>query len=138
MVNQLRAEVNARLVKKIESPIRNRCRRFVAENQHVGAGVKARILQLFAKLADEIAEAASGPAEQILLETFNAVETEILKVFNKHPDPLDTARDAIIDAHENYIRRSDAQRRKQVLADVEKVLQERPDFSPDDEQTQAA
>src|SRR5262249_23187343 len=40
MVDQLRNEVKASLVKKIESPIRRRCKTFVDKNEHVGRGTK--------------------------------------------------------------------------------------------------
>ena len=126
MVDQLRKEVNARLVKKIEAPIRRRCKRFVDRNDDTGVGTKDRILDLFAVLAEEVTETASGPAEEILLETFKDVEKEILEVFDRHRNPLDAARDAIVEAHETYVRRSDRQRRRQVVAEIEMVLEHRP------------
>lgn len=138
MVDQLRKEVNSRLTKKIEGPIRQRCKRFVDNDEHRGSGTKQRMLDLFARLADEVTETAAGPAEEVLLDAFRKVETEILEVFRKYADPLEAAKDAIVEAHETYVKRSDAQRRRQVLADVESVLGERPDLPTEDEQTQAA
>ena len=126
MVDQLRNEVNSRLVEKIESPIRQRCKRFVADDEHRGAGAKGRMLELFTKLADDVTKTAEGPAEEILLDAFRKVEKEILEVLEKHPDPLNAARDAIVQAHEEYVKRSDAQRRRQVLADVKSVLEGSP------------
>ena len=40
MVDQLRQEVNSRLVKKIETPIRRRCKRFVEQGDHAGTGAE--------------------------------------------------------------------------------------------------
>lgn len=137
MVDQLRKEVNSRLVKKIEAPIRRRCKSFVERSGHEGTGVKGRILELFAALSEEVTETASGPAEEILLETFREVEREILEVFDRHRNPLDSARDAIVDAHETYVRRSDGQRRRQVLGEIEKVLEHRPEVSTEDERLAA-
>jgi hypothetical protein len=138
MVDQLRKKVNARLVKEIESPIRRRCKRFVEKNDDTGAGLKGRILGLFTTLAEEVTETASGPAEEILLETFREVETEILEVFDRHRNPLDAAGDAIVEAHETYVRRSDRQRRRQVVAEIDLVLDHRPRVPSDHEQFQAA
>lgn len=125
MIDQLRKEINSRLVRKIETPIRRRCRAFVENGQAQGQGVKQNILKLFTSLAHEVTDAAVGPTEMILLETFQDVEKEILAVLGRNPDPLDSARDAIIEAHENYVKRSDAQRRRQILADIETILEER-------------
>jgi hypothetical protein len=138
MVDQLRNEVKAQLAKKIESPVRRRCKSCVEKDEDIGQGTKERVLKLFDRLADEVAETATGPAEEVLLTTFRKVEQEILEVFRKHPNPLDVARDAIIEAHEKYVKRSDAQRRHQVLADVESVLAARPDGPHDEGETQAA
>lgn len=43
-VDELREEVKNSLIKKIENPIRKRCKSFVEKNQHIGPGVKVRIL----------------------------------------------------------------------------------------------
>ncbi len=126
MVDQLRQEVNARLVKKIETPIRRRCKSFVDSGKNQGTGVKYRILEEFAKLAKEVTESATGPAEEILLEAFKQVHEEILAVLKKHPHPLDAAGEAIVAAHEKYVERSDAQRRAQILADLENVFASQP------------
>ena len=48
MVNELREEVTSKLVQAIEPPIRRKCEAFVKKNQHVGTGVRNRILELFA------------------------------------------------------------------------------------------
>jgi hypothetical protein len=133
MVDQLRKEVNVRLAKSIENPIRRCCKEFVAKGEHLGPGTKGRILELIAGLAEEVTETASGPAEEILLETFREVENEILEVFKHHANPLDAAGEAIVEAHETYVKRSDAQRRRQVLAEIDTVLEHRSQIPPDDE-----
>jgi GTP-binding protein EngB required for normal cell division/uncharacterized protein (DUF4415 family) len=138
MVDELRREVNARLVKRIESPIRRRCKKFVENNGDTGAGVRDRILDLFGILSGEVTDSAAGPAEEILLETFRHVEREILEVLGRHRNPLDAARDAIVESHETYVRRSDRQRRRQVLAEIETVLEHRPMEPVESDQPQAA
>jgi hypothetical protein len=122
MVNELREQVNRRLVKGIEGPIRKRCQQFVAENQHVGAGAKGRMLSLFRDLADHVTREASGTAIEILQGCFREVEQEILVVFAQHQDPLESARQAIVSSHEQWKRRSDAQRKRRVLEEIESIM----------------
>ncbi len=52
MVNELREQVNRRLVTGLEGPIRVRCQKFVSEHREVGTGAKSRMLDLFHELAD--------------------------------------------------------------------------------------
>jgi hypothetical protein len=122
MVNELRDQVKNSLVKKVEGPIRRKCQKFVDDNDDKGGGVKGRVLDLFHRLADDATEAASAPAIEILTARFREVENEILTVFDQHKDPLASAADAIVASHELRLKRSDAQRRKKVLADADAVL----------------
>jgi hypothetical protein len=124
MVNELREQVNRRLVKGIEGPIRKRCQQFVFEQKDVGAGVKVRMIGLFRDLAEHVTREASGTAVEILQDCFREVEQEILAVFAQHQDPLELAREAIISSHEQWKRRSDAQRKRRVLEDIEAILSE--------------
>jgi hypothetical protein len=122
MVNELREQVNRRLVKGIEGPIRKRCQQFVSERQDVGAGVKSRMIELFRELADHVTREASGTAVEILQDCFREVEQEILAVFAQHQDPLESAKESIVSSHEQWKRRSDAQRKRRVLEDIEASL----------------
>jgi hypothetical protein len=122
MVNELREQVNRRLVKGIEGPIRKRCERFVSERQDVGAGVKSRMIELFRELADHVTREASGTAVEILQDCFREVEQEILAVFAQHQDPLESAKESIVSSHEQWKRRSDAQRKRRVLEDIKGIL----------------
>lgn len=122
MVNELRDQVKNSLIRKIEGPIRRKCEKFVDDNEDLGTGVKVRILALFHRLAEDATDAASGPAIEILTSRFREVETEILAVFDQHADPPTSAAEAIVASHELRVKRSDAQRRKRVLAEVEAVL----------------
>ena len=80
-----------------------------------GQGVKARILDLFRELAEDVVAAAAEPAVQLLVSNFRLVEGEIKSVLKQYEDPLVSAADAIVSSHEDRIRRSDAQKRKAVL-----------------------
>ncbi|QVL33864.1 dynamin family protein [Telmatocola sphagniphila] len=122
MVNELRDQVKNTLIRKVEGPIRKKCEKFVKDNEDRGSGVKVRILGLFNQLARDATEAASVPAIEILTAQFREVEKEILVVFEQHTDPLTSAADSIVASHELRVKRSDAQKRKKVLADVDAVL----------------
>jgi len=127
MVNELRDQARAQLIETIDGPIREGCRKFVGQNADVGPGVKQRILKLFRELAKGVSKAATKPATQILAKLFRDVEQEITAVLEEHPDPLAAASEAIVSSQEAYRRRSDAQRRKKVLADLSRIVEARPD-----------
>lgn len=132
MVNELREEVKSRLVDNIQEPIRRKCQAFVRRELDKGAGVRDRILNLFDELAEDVTEAASGPAVKLLTAQFRLVEKEILSNFRQHQNPLDAAADAIVASHESKVKRSDAQRRKKILSAAEAVLAVCPvDFPTD-------
>ena len=118
MVKDLRDEVKNQLIGAIEKPIRQGCRKFVARNAHVGPGVKNRILELFGELAAEVTETAEMPACEILKKLFEDVGNEISAALKNHEDPLDVAAEAIVSSQENYLKRSDAQKRKAVLEEL--------------------
>ena len=126
MVNELRDEVKNQLIEAIDPPIRDGCRKFVKKNFDVGPGVKNRILVLFDELAEEVTGMAQKPASTILTRLFREVEKEISAAFENHQDPLAAAGDSIVSSQEDYLKRSDAQKRKSVLDEVGKVLSSCP------------
>ena len=128
-VEDLREEVKNSLIKKIESPIRRRCKTFVDSHRDEGAGVKSRILELFGELADVTIEAATEPAIELLTERFRDVETQIREVFDEHQeynDPITSAANAIVTSHEERLRRSDKKQREAVLSALDSVIQDSP------------
>ncbi len=108
-VDDLRDKVRNELIKKIEGPIRRKCKRFVDDEKHIGSGVKSRILELFEQLADDVVEAAATPAVELLVARFREVEKEILAAFGDHSEPLTEAADALIQRREKRIRAVDPQ-----------------------------
>jgi GTP-binding protein EngB required for normal cell division len=126
MVNELRDEARVQLIETIEGPIRVGCQQFVAQHADVGPGVKNRILYLFRDLAKKVAAVGTKPATQILTKLFRDVEREISATLEAHPDPLAMASEAIVSSQEAYLRRSDAQRRKKVLAEVGAAIEACP------------
>lgn len=122
LVKEKRDEAKAKLMDAIEEPIRQRCESFVKRNFHVGPGVKNRILELYTDLSTEVAEAARGPSASILKRLFREVEKEILDAFQEHNDPLQEIEEAIVRSQESYLKRSDGQKRKRILGELEPVL----------------
>ncbi len=60
------------------------------------------------------------------MENYNAVQREIEEQFAAYRNPLEAARDSIVQSHEDGVRRSDAQRRRGVLEEIEAVLTDMP------------
>lgn len=125
-VDEMREVVKNELTKTIRQPIKQACENFVKEGDDIGAGVKHRILSLFSQLALEATSAAKGPAIRILGDKATLVRQEIQQAFKNGGDPLQDTADLIVQRHEDRQRRSDAQKRKGVLAEVEAALQSRP------------
>jgi GTP-binding protein EngB required for normal cell division len=121
-VEDLREKVRAELIKKIEGPIRRKCQKFVKEEHDFGIGVKARILALFAQMAEEVCETAATPASSLLVERFKEVDKEILAAFGEHSEPLTEAASALIQRQERTLKREDAE----VASAIEAALTEMP------------
>ena len=62
------------------------------------------------------------PATRILKECYEQVQAEMTKTLKALDSPLDTAAAQLIESHRERLERSDAQRRKAVLAAVDEAL----------------
>lgn len=129
MVREMRDEVKAKLIDRIEGPIKARCDGFIRSNRHVGTGVRQRILDLYSEMPEAIANAAKEPATRVLLELFKEVEQEILDTLGEHANPLDEIAEAIVSSQETFVRRSDAQKRRRVLGQIDAVWKAVPQES---------
>ena len=125
-VDELRNTVKSRLSDAIRGPVERACKKFVAEGDDIGAGVKVRILQLFDQLAERATVAAQEPAINILQTNFAAVREEIQTAFRQGGDPIQGTADLIVEKHEQRMKRSDAQKRRPLLEELEAVLAECP------------
>lgn len=121
-VDELRNTVKVKLSEAIRGPVKHACDRFVREGDDIGAGVKYRILELFAQLAAKATNAAQTPAVEILQINYTAVREEIQAAFAQGGDPIQGTADLIVEAHGERVKRSDAQKRGRILAEVEEVL----------------
>jgi hypothetical protein len=130
MIKEVREKNSTELINAIDGPIRQKCKRFVDAHSDVGAGVKNRILAVFDQLADEIPDAAEKPALRILNKFFGEVEQEILQTLQEHQNPLDAMAEAIVASQEQYLMRSDSQKRKPILEDAGKLLRSVPASHP--------
>jgi len=125
-VDELRALVKQRLTQVIKRPIQARCKAFVEKGEQYGKGVKNRILELFGELAVGATTAAEKPAIEVLRENFSEVREEIRAAFEQWGNPLEETADLIVARHKDRAKRSDAQKRNRVLADVQVVLANAP------------
>ena len=125
-VDEMRATVKNELSATIRGPIQKACDRFVKTGNDIGPGVKLRIIFLFQDLAKEATTAAKGPAGHILKERAGLVMDEVRQEFEMGGDPLQDTADLIVQRNEERMRRSDAQKRRAVLAQVNEVLTARP------------
>jgi GTP-binding protein EngB required for normal cell division len=121
-VDELRNTVKSRLSEAIRGPVERACKKFVAEGDDIGPGVKSRILYLFAQLAEKATHAAQEPATTILQTNFAAVREEIQAAFRQGGDPVQGTADLIVEKHEERVKRSDAQKRRPLLEELERVL----------------
>ena len=138
LIDELREEVKNRLLGCIQTPIQRKCERFVQQHNDVGPGVKLRVLNLFDQMAEDTVEAAATPATELLTSRFADVEKEISKVLRSDQDPITNAADAIVDSHEAIQRRSDAQRRRTVIEQLEEIEKVSPSPWPDIEPDERA
>jgi ElaB/YqjD/DUF883 family membrane-anchored ribosome-binding protein len=121
-VDELRALVKQRLKDAIRKPIESACDKFVSDGNDIGTGVKSRILHLFNALAKQATEAAKDPAIDILQTNYKVVREEIQTTFEQWGDPLQDTANLIVERHEERLKRSDAQKRTRVLAELEAVF----------------
>lgn len=120
-VDELRDKVREQLIKQIEGPIRRKCRRFVEKNHDSGAGVRGRIIDLFEELAEDVVEAAAGPAVALLVERFREVDKEILAAFGEHADPVNEAAEALLQRKEKVVGVANSETAK-LRAEIEAAL----------------
>lgn len=121
-VKLLREEVKNKLIDCIEQPIRMRCEKFVSAGGHLGPGTKFRILNLFGLLAREIVEVSKPAAKQIMLDLYKQVCKEIFDALESHANPIEQASESIVESQEAYLHRSDAQRKRRILASIDAAI----------------
>jgi len=131
VIDSLRDRVKNELATAIQKPIKSKCNAFVKKGDDIGRGVKDRILELFDDLADACTGAAADAANDLLLQCFKEVETELQHVRKDLENPLDSAADAILQAHRRRIEKADLKKRSGVLENCSAVISSRPGF-PDE------
>jgi predicted GTPase len=129
-VDELKKKVRDQLYSKLVDRVRACCDAFIQRRAHEGPGVKQRILEFFKdELAQDVTEIAQPAAKKILLRNYTEVRTEILERFDAYKNPIDRARDALVVSHEEGVRRSDAQKRRKVLGEIDGALASMPAVS---------
>jgi predicted GTPase len=125
-VDELKKKVRSELYNKLEREVRKQCEDFVQRRQDQGAGVKHRILEMYADLAERITAVAKPVAIKVLRDNYQEVEEEIAQLLGSYKNPLEHARNALMRSHEDSIRKSTAQKRRQVLDSVKGILKSMP------------
>jgi hypothetical protein len=125
-VDELKKKVRSELYNRLEREVRKQCEDFVQRRQDQGAGVKRRILEMYEDLAEHITAVAKPVAIKVLRDNYQEVEEEIVQLLGSYKDPLERARNALMRSHEDSIRKSTAQKRRQVLESVKGILQAMP------------
>jgi GTP-binding protein EngB required for normal cell division len=121
-VDELREIVKAKLTDVIRKPIKISCEKFVQDGDDIGPGVKNRVMELFRKLANQATLSAQKPAIGILQSNFVEVRVEIHSAFEQWGDPVQETADLIVERHEERVKRSDAQKRNRILAELDEVI----------------
>ncbi len=107
-VDELRTKVRSELIRKVEVAIRRRCERFVAERKDIGPGVLYRMQQMLQELVPDVIEAAKDPSVELLTSRFKEVEREIVAAFKEHSNPLEEAKDALLQRYDRQLARQNA------------------------------
>jgi hypothetical protein len=116
-IDELKETVKLELYKQVEKAVRSRCQAFVKSGEAEGVGVLSRMIEfLDDNLGPSVVEAAKPKAKDVLLRNYEKVRDDIRSVFRQRSNPIQMAVSALVDSHEEHVRRSDAQRRKAVLA----------------------
>jgi GTP-binding protein EngB required for normal cell division len=117
-IGELRQTVKSRILSAVRKPIKNACEKFVERNEHVGQGVKGRIIVLFNDLAHEVTKAAEHPATKILEENFAKVRAEIKAAFDEWGDPLQQTADLILQKESKDVELQSERNREDMLVQI--------------------
>lgn len=129
-VDDLKSRVKTELYKKLVLRIRKTCEHFVESKKNEGPGVKERILSMFHKeLAEQVMAEATPIVLDLLLKNYHDVETEISTRLAEYRNPLELAKEALVQSHHDSVRRSDAQRRKAVLERMDSLGKTLPEHA---------
>jgi len=121
-IGELRQTVKSRILSVVRKPIKNACEKFVERNDHVGRGVKERIIVLFNELAHEVTKAAENPATKVLDENFSKVREEIREAFNEWGDPLQQTADLILQKESKEVSLQSERDRENMLAQIAALI----------------
>ena len=114
-IEDLKKRVESELYKKAQDRCR-RCDHFVKQRKDEGPGVEQKLLELLHDdLAQSVADVANPCAVTVLTSNYHEVQQEIVAKFDDYRNPLNRARNAIVQSHEDSVKRSDAVQRRRIL-----------------------
>jgi GTP-binding protein EngB required for normal cell division/gas vesicle protein len=117
-IGELRQTVKSRILSAVRKPIKNACETFVERNDHIGRGVKDRILDLFNELSHDVTKAAERPATSVLEENFAKVRGEIKEALDDWGDPLQQTADLILQKETKEVERQNERDREAMLSQI--------------------
>lgn len=118
-VDDLKANVKARLYDPVSEEIQRRCDQFVEEGQDTGRGVRRRMLELFAELSRLVVDAARPAAERVLLDNYQEASEHIREELRRFGDPIETAARTLAGSGEAS---EDTEVRRAILAQADAVI----------------
>lgn len=111
-LDELKEKVKHALFEVSQARIRRSCQSFVTSNLDVGRGVKDRMHEFFeGKLADALLEAARPAALKVLKDSYIEVQNEVLAAMRTLVDPVDRARELVVDRQAASILQKDRAQR---------------------------
>lgn len=122
IVDELRETVRKELHAAVAQVVKRGCTKFMEEKKHEGRGARNNMADLCDQLVDRVADGVRSRALSRLMENFQEVEGQIRLHFRQMEDPIGSACNAIVARHEERQKRSDAQRKKKVVANLEAAL----------------
>jgi hypothetical protein len=121
----LRQEIQEPLYEMAFKPIAKACADAVERKQNLNPGARDRILEAFDAGGQKAIDKATAKALELLLKHHGHLVTQLNQGFLKeHHDPVQAAFDAMTNETLGRARRSDAQKRRKVLARIDFVTTE--------------
>ena len=125
-VTDLRKVVKQTLYDAIEKPIRAACDKFVKDGNDIGRGVGTESLIFSESFRGAPLKPLRSQLFAFFRRTFSAVRSDVRRAFEDWGDPLQETADLIVRRHSDKLSREDAEKRIDMLREIESVLSRQP------------
>jgi histone H3/H4 len=121
-IEELKERVKHALSTHIEERVRRSCQTFVEGARDRGIGVRERMHAFFeAEITEAIVEAARPAAMDVLTGSYAEVQTQVLAALRSLIDPVERAREVVIEREANAILKKDQKERERLMAALAQV-----------------